>query len=334
MSTERTIRLESIAAFRSLQESAIDASRPAAGTRRVRVCHGGGCIASGACELREALQAAADRAGVQVSIEPSGCMGPCAAGPVVMVDPEGVFYEGVRPEDAADIVERHLVGGTPVSRLLHRNRVDGEIAAVAADVDLFESQTRIVLRNCGTVNPEEILSAVGAGAYDGLVTILQSRLPEEVVETIVASGLRGRGGGGFPTGRKWAATAAAPGDEKYVLCNADEGDPGAFMDRSLLEGDPHTIIEGMTIAGYAVGASRGYVYVRAEYPLAVERLQRAIDQARDLGLLGDHILGTHVSFDLAIRMGSGAFVCGEETALINSIEGKRGEPRPKTSLSR
>ncbi|MDA3948429.1 MAG: FAD-dependent oxidoreductase [Spirochaeta sp.] len=322
-------RLHSPDDFRELVTQ-IDSDRErAADTRSIRICYGGGCLASGACELRDALQTAAERAEIDLTIRPSGCMGPCAAGPVISVDPERVFYEGVRPEDAAEIVEKHLVGGTPLTRLLHRNRADGEIAAVEDDVDFFEAQTRVVLKNCGSVDPEEIASALGAGAYVGLVTALTESTPETVVETMLEAGLRGRGGAGFPTGIKWQAAAQAPGPEKYVLCNADEGDPGAFMDRSVLEGDPHTLIEGMALAAYAVGAQRGYVYVRAEYPLAVERLERAIEQARTMGLLGEGILGTEFSFDLDIRMGSGAFVCGEETALIHSIEGKRGEPRPR-----
>ena len=321
-------RLDSVESFKKLVSSLqASGARPEA-PRSVRICHGGGCLASGACELAEALTAAAARVDLELTVSPTGCMGPCAAGPVMVVDPEQVFYQGVRPEDAAEIVEKHIVGGTPVTRLLHRNRADGEIAAVTEDVDFFDAQTRIVLRNCGTVNPEEIDSALSAGAYQGFVKALNAP-PSEVVETVLASGLRGRGGGGFPTGKKWKATAAAPGNEKFVLCNADEGDPGAFMDRSVLEGDPHTLIEGMAVAAYAVGANRGYVYVRAEYPLAVSRLKQAIAQAREIGLLGNEILGTQFSFDLDIRMGSGAFVCGEETALISSIEGKRGEPRPR-----
>ncbi len=299
------------------------------GTRVVRICHGGGCLASGSCELHAALESAAESAGISLTIQPGGCMGPCAAGPILVVDPERVLYQGVRPEDAAEIVEKHIIGGTPVARLLHRNRDTGEPAAVIDDVDFFDFQRRIVLERCGVVNPEEIVSALEHGAYQGFVRVLSSQRPEDVVETITASGLRGRGGGGFPTGLKWRAAARADGEEKYVLCNADEGDPGAFMDRSILEGDPHTLIEGMAIAAYAVGARQGFVYVRAEYPLAVERLERAILQAREYGLLGKNILGQHVDFDVAIRMGSGAFVCGEETALMHSIEGKRGEPRPR-----
>lgn len=297
--------------------------------KTIRVCHGGGCIASGACELSDALRAVAEQQDADVTIQRTGCMGPCAAGPLVVVDPERVFYENVRTEDAAEIVEKHIVGGTPVSRLLHRNHADDSIAAVADDVDLFEAQTRIVLKNCGIVDPESIESSLANGGYAGLTHVLAESSPDEVVETVLASGLRGRGGAGFQTGKKWRFTADAPGGEKYVLCNADEGDPGAFMDRSVLEGDPHTLIDGMAIAAYAVGAQRGYVYVRAEYPLAVERLQHAIEAARAHGYLGESILGSSFSFDLWIRMGSGAFVCGEETALINSIEGKRGEPRPR-----
>ncbi len=297
--------------------------------RSIRICHGGGCIASGGCELHAALEDAITRSGLSVTVSPTGCMGPCAMGPVLMVDPEEVFYEGVQIGDVADIVEKHIIGGVPVSRLLHRNRTNGEIAAVTEDIDFFESQTQIVLRNCGRVNPEKIESAIINGAYQGLTMVLSERQPDDVISEVLRSGLRGRGGAGFPTGKKWRATADAVGDQKYVLCNADEGDPGAFMDRSVLEGDPHTVIEGMALAAYAVGAQQGYVYVRAEYPLAVERLERAIGQAHEYGLLGENILGSQFCFDLDIRMGSGAFVCGEETALIKSIEGKRGEPRPR-----
>jgi NADH-quinone oxidoreductase subunit F len=317
--------LTSVSEFKKLAGSLQEKSQ----TRRIRVCHGGGCMASGACDLVHALDEAANRQGVSLEITPSGCMGPCAIGPVMTVEPEGVFYEGVRPEDSGEIIEKHIAGGVPVSRLLHRNRASGDIAAVIDDIDFFESQTQIVLKNCGKVNPEEIESALVAGAYQGLVDALSANDPSGVVHAVLDSGLRGRGGAGFPTGRKWLATAEATGERKYVLCNADEGDPGAFMDRSILEGDPHTLIEGMAIAAFAVGARQGYVYVRAEYPLAVERLERAIQQAREYGLLGQSILGSSFSFDLAIRMGSGAFVCGEETALINSVEGKRGEPRPR-----
>lgn len=239
-------------------------------------------------------------------------MGPCSEGPLLRIDPERVLYEGVQIEDAVEIIEKHIIGGGTVSRLLHRNRRDGEVAAGIDDIDFFEAQTKIFLRNCGTVDPESIDSALVAGAYEGLTPVVSTRCsPDAVIETVPASGLRGRGGAGFPTGRKWRATADAPGEQKYVLCNVDEGDPGAIMDRSVLEGDPHTLIEGMAIAVYAVGATQGYVYVRAEYPLAVERLERAMDQARQRGYLGSGILDSGFSFDPDIRMGSGAFVCGE-----------------------
>jgi len=297
--------------------------------KTIRICTGGGCLASGACELQEELQNAATRAGVELDIRPTGCMGPCAAGPVMMVDPEQVMYEGVMPTDAPEIVEKHIVGGVPVSRLLHRNRTDGAVAAVQEDIDFFEGQTRIVLRNCGTIDPNSLESARAAGVYQALEKAVTSMTSGDVVKTVLESGLRGRGGAGFSTGKKWEFTAKETAVQKYVLCNADEGDPGAFMDRSLLEGDPHSIIEGMAIAAFAVGADQGYVYVRAEYPVAVQRLQVAINDARGAGFLGEAILGSSFSFDLEIRKGSGAFVCGEETALINSIEGKRGEPRPR-----
>ncbi len=321
--------LTSIKELAELRKQLAASAAKRASAPTIRMCAGGGCLASGACELRDALVDAADRAGVEVEIKSVGCLGPCAGGPVLVVDPENVFYENVQTEDATEIIEKHIAGGVPVSRLLHRNRAGGEIAAVADDIDFFEAQTRIVLRRCGVVDPETIESALAAGAYSALGKVLGDMSSQKVIKTILESGLRGRGGAGFPTGKKWQFTAMAEGTIKYVLCNADEGDPGAFMDRSLLEGDPHTLIEGMTIAAYAVGATQGYVYVRAEYPLAVERLEKAIADARALGLLGPNILGTEFAFDLDIRMGSGAFVCGEETALINSIEGKRGEPRSR-----
>lgn len=306
-------------------------SEPGTTARSIRICIGGGCLASGACEVERELRAAAERAGTPISIERAGCMGPCATGPVLVIEPEQVVYEAVQPADAPEIIEKHILRGVPVSRLLHRNRSDGAVAAVRDDIDFYDGQTRIVLRNCGTVDPTSLESARSAGVYGALHTAVSTMRPAEVVQTVLDSGLRGRGGAGFPTGRKWqfAADAPAADGRKFVLCNADEGDPGAFMDRSLLEGDPHSIIEGMAIAGYAVGADRGFVYVRAEYPVAVERLSSAIEAARNAGILGGSVLGSGFSFDLEIRKGSGAFVCGEETALINSIEGKRGEPRPR-----
>ncbi len=307
--------------------------------RKILVCAGGGCLASGADEIRTALESALDAArgadgedGAlgKVELKSTGCMGPCAEGPVVVVEPDGVFYQGVRPEDAKEIVESHIVAGNPVKRLFHRDVSEEQAAADHRDaIEFFSRQQKVVLRNCGNIDPTSIDDYIAAGGYQSLATILAANDPAAVIKGVKTSGLRGRGGAGFPTWLKWDATRIAEGTPKYVLCNADEGDPGAFMDRSLLEGDPHSVIEGMAIAAFAIGASAGYVYVRAEYPLAVARLDNAIKQATEYGLLGDDIMGTGFSFTLGYRKGSGAFVCGEETALIHSIEGKRGEPRPR-----
>jgi len=271
------------------------------------------------------------RAGLhnEIDIIATGCMGTCELGPVMVVYPEGIFYQRVLPEDVPEIVQEHLLKGRIVKRLLYKKPEKEELIAMFNDIDFFKLQKKIALRNCGNINPLDIEEYIAADGYMALGKALTEMKPEEVIEFIKESGLRGRGGAGFPTGLKWQFTAAAPGSQKYVLCNADEGDPGAFMDRSLLEGDPHSIIEAMMICGYAIGADQGYVYVRAEYPLAIERLSQAIKDAQNNQLLGNNILGTDFNFNLEIRMGAGAFVCGEETALIHSIEGKRGEPRPK-----
>jgi NADH-quinone oxidoreductase subunit F len=298
-------------------------------SRRIRLCTGGGCLASGAEKIRAALEAELAGRDGHVQIAETGCMGPCAAGPVLAVDPDGTFYEGVTPEDAREIVHDHVLGGRPVERLLHRNLDTGDTAPTEAEVDFFTRQHKVVLRNCGQVNPGSLGDYIALGGYAGLAKAITEYSRDEVINAVKAAGLRGRGGAGFPTWLKWRFAHDAEGEEKYVLCNADEGDPGAFMDRSLLEGDPHSVVEGMAIAAYAVGAQQGYVYVRAEYPTAVARLAAAIDHARGAGLLGNGILGSSFSFDLEIRKGSGAFVCGEETALIHSIEGKRGEPTPR-----
>ncbi len=297
----------------------------------VRVCAGGGCVASGSLEVSAALRQALKKYGLeeQVRVVETGCLGPCAAGPVAVALPDGVFYQEVKPEDADDLVREHLLEGRPVERLNYRTPGTGEAVPLLQDLDFFRMQEKVVLRNCGIIDPGRIDDYIARAGYRALEKVLGEMTPDEVIETVKRSGLRGRGGAGFPTGLKWSFTRRAPGRTKYVLCNADEGDPGAFMDRSVLEGDPHSVIEAMIIAGYAVGSAQGYVYVRAEYPLAVERLSRAIEQARVRGYLGDDILGSGFRFDLEIRMGSGAFVCGEETALMRSIEGKRGEPRPR-----
>ena len=298
---------------------------------KILVCAGGGCLASGSAKVKEALQNALDTRELsdRVVVCDTGCLGPCSGGPVVVMGRDKTMYTNVSSLDAAEIVTRHVVKGEVVERLCWREQDGTTPVPVLTDIDFFKRQTKIVLRNCGAIDPESLDDALGAGGYGSLAKALASMTPEDVIEEMKKSGLRGRGGAGFPTWMKWGFARKAPGDVKYILCNADEGDPGAFMDRSVLEGDPHSLIEGMALGAYAVGARQGYVYVRAEYPLAVERLQKAIDQARDAGLLGEDILGSSFCFDLEIRMGSGAFVCGEETALIHSIEGKRGEPRPR-----
>jgi NADH-quinone oxidoreductase subunit F len=282
-------------------------------------------------EVSAALKRAIQEQGLaeDVKVIETGCLGPCAVGPVAVVYPGGVFYQELKPEDAAEIVEEHLLKGRVVERLLHKAPATGESKPEIREIEFFRKQRKIVLRNCGVIDPTRIEEYVARDGYEALAKVLTEMKPDEVVDAIKRSGLRGRGGAGFPTGLKWEFCRKAPGEKKYVLCNADEGDPGAFMDRSVLEGDPHSVIEAMAIAGYAIGSSQGYIYVRAEYPLAVERLGVALEQAREFGLLGSDILGTGFDFDLEIRMGSGAFVCGEETALMRSIEGNRGEPRPR-----
>jgi len=301
----------------------------------VLICGGTGCTSSGSAALRDTLAAELQAKGLEneVKIVMTGCFGLCALGPIMIIYPEGTFYSMVQKEDIPEIVEEHLLKGRIVERLVYTDTGDAE-AKAANDVSLndtvfYKKQKRIALRNCGVINPEDIDEYIARDGYFALEKVLTKMSPDDVINEILASGLRGRGGGGFPTGRKWAFTKASAGDQKYVVCNADEGDPGAFMDRSLLEGDPHALIEAMAICGYAVGADQGYVYVRAEYPIAVKRLQIAIDQAREYGLLGKNIFGTDFNFDMEIRLGAGAFVCGEETALMTSIEGNRGEPRPR-----
>ncbi len=299
-------------------------------TRHVLVCVGGGCLASGSAEIARAFRENLSKHGLakKVQVVETGCMGPCAAGPVARVMPDDVFYQGLKPSDVAEVVEQHLLAGTVVERLVRRDPDSGKALPHPKDIEYFKRQKKIALRNCGRVDPLRIEDYIAFDGYQALARALAMK-PEDVVDSITRSGLRGRGGGGFPTGMKWNLCRKAAGERKNVVCNADEGDPGAFMDRSVLEGDPHSVIEGMAVAAFAIGAQNGYVYVRAEYPLAVERLNRAIAEAREWGLLGKDILGTPFAFDLEIRMGSGAFVCGEETALMTSIEGKRGEPRPR-----
>jgi NADH-quinone oxidoreductase subunit F len=304
------------------------ARRNAAGVLPIRICMGASCIASGARRVRDALveQMAAQGLSRKALIREVGCLGPCSGGPVVVVG--DVFYEHLRSQDCAEIVRDHLGKGVVVDRLTHR-RPDGRHVSRLNEIDFFRRQTKIVLGKCGQIDPQQIDDYIGEDGYQALAKVLSDRSPESVLNELRVSGLRGRGGAGFPTWRKWDLTCKAAGDVKYVVCNADEGDPGAFMDRSILEGDPHAVIEGMAIAAFTIGACRGFIYVRAEYPLAVERLKVALSQARARGLLGSNILGADFQFDVELRMGSGAFVCGEETALLTSIEGNRGEPRPR-----
>jgi len=297
----------------------------------ILVCNGTSCGSSGGEKLFAAFNKALQKHGLEkeVKVIETGCVGLCEAGPVVVVYPEGSYYTRLKAGDAEEIVKEHIVGGCVVTRLLYRKTVSEDGAQSLSDTGFFQKQLRIALRNCGIINPESIDEYIATGGYEALGHVLTKYSPEQVIETVKKSGLRGRGGGGFPTGLKWEFAFKQPPGQKYVCCNADEGDPGAFMDRSILEGDPHSLIEAMAIAGYCIGASQGYVYVRAEYPIAVERLNIAIAQAKKYGLLGSGIFGSEFCFDLEIRLGAGAFVCGEETALLTSIEGNRGEPRPR-----
>ncbi|MBC8536148.1 NADH-quinone oxidoreductase subunit NuoF [Feifania hominis] len=299
---------------------------------QVLVCGGTGCTSSGSRDIIKEFENEIQAVGLQdeVKVVMTGCFGLCALGPIVIVYPEGSFYSRVKAEDVKEIVDEHLLKGRIVKRLLYQETVvDDNTIKSLNDTNFYSKQVRIALRNCGVINPENIDEYLATDGYKALEKVLTEMTPEQVIDIVKKSGLRGRGGAGFPTGMKWEFTAKAVGDKKYVCCNADEGDPGAFMDRSVLEGDPHALIEAMTIAAYAVGSDQGYVYVRAEYPIAVHRLEIALGQAREYGLLGKNILGTGFSFDIGIRLGAGAFVCGEETALMTSIEGKRGEPRPR-----
>ncbi len=297
----------------------------------VLVCAGAGCVSSGCVLTENALVDEITTLGLdkEIKVIETGCIGTCDLGPVVLVYPDGVFYSKVAPEDAREIVREHLYKGRVVQRLLYKDPLSSQLVQTYGEMEFFNRQLRIALRNTGVINPEILEEYIARDGYEALARVLTEMSPQDVINAIKASGLRGRGGGGFSTGLKWQFTHDAPGAQKYVVCNADEGDPGAFMDRSILEGDPHSIIEAMAIAAYAVGAEQGYVYVRAEYPLAVRRLQQAIEQAKSYGFLGQGIFGSEFSFDLSIRVGAGAFVCGEETALLASIEGRRGEPKPR-----
>ena len=297
--------------------------------RHILVCNGTGCTSSKSPKIMETLNKLIEEKHIEnVRVVKTGCFGLCSKGPIIIVRPEDTFYSLVTVEDCEEIINSHIVEGKIVERLLCKD-VDGTIVNSLDELPFYKKQKRIVLKNCGIIDPENIDEYIAFDGYKALEKVLTSMSQDEVIDEISKSGLRGRGGAGFPTGRKWSFVKAEEGPQKYVACNADEGDPGAFMDRSVLEGDPHTILEAMAIAGYAIGANQGYIYVRAEYPIAVKRLEIAINQAREYGLLGENIFGTDFSFDIDIRLGAGAFVCGEETALLESIEGKRGQPRLK-----
>ena len=297
--------------------------------KHILVCQGTGCTSSKSPQILDNFKKIIEEKGIKnVRVIKTGCFGLCAKGPIVIIRPEDTFYAQVTPEDCEEIIQSHIVEGKVVERLLCKD-VDGTKVTRLDDLTFYKKQKRIALKNCGVINPEDIDEYIAFDGYRALGRVLFEMDSDEVIETIEKSGLRGRGGAGFPTGKKWRATRDAKGDKKYVVCNADEGDPGAFMDRSILEGDPHAVLEAMAIAGFAVGAEKGYIYVRAEYPIAVHRLQIAIDQARKYGILGEKIFGTNFNFDIEIRLGAGAFVCGEETALLESIEGRRGQPRVK-----
>lgn len=297
--------------------------------KHILVCRGTGCTSSKSPEIIENFRKIIEEKGIQnVRVIQTGCFGLCAKGPIVIIRPEDTFYAMVTPDDCREIIEKHIEKGEIVERLLCKD-VDNTMVNRLDELNFYKKQKRIALKNCGIIDPEQIDEYIAFDGYKALEQVLTSMSPDEVINEVTESGLRGRGGAGFPTGKKWLFTKQAEGDQKYVVCNADEGDPGAFMDRSILEGDPHSVLEAMEIAGYSVGADKGYIYVRAEYPIAVQRLRVAIDQAKEYGLLGKNIFGTDFSFDIEIRLGAGAFVCGEETALLESIEGRRGQPRVK-----
>ena len=299
--------------------------------KNVLICGGTGCTSSHSMDIRDALIKELQIAGIEdeIKVITTGCFGLCALGPIMIVYPEGTFYSKVKPEDMHEIVTEHLVKGNPVRKLLYSETVKGDEILALDQTPFYAKQQRVALRNCGVIDPECINEYIARDGYQALAKVITTMTPKEVIQTILDSGIRGRGGAGFPTGKKWAFAEAQPAGKKYVVCNADEGDPGAFMDRSVLEGDPHAVLEAMAIAGYAIGADEGYIYVRAEYPIAVNRLQIAIKQAEESGVLGQNIFGTGFNFKITLRLGAGAFVCGEETALLTSIEGNRGEPRPR-----
>ena len=298
--------------------------------KTIFICEGTGCVSGKAVEIRKALERAVAEAGLEnVTVDFTGCHGFCEQGPIAVVEPEGIFYTHVSVEDAPEIVQSHLRDGQPVERLFYKDPVSGQVVPRHKDIDFYAKQQRVVLRNCGRINPERIEDYLAQGGYQSLRKILSEMTPEQVIDEVKRSGLRGRGGGGFPTGIKWESCRNAQGDIKYAIVNADEGDPGAYADRSLLEGNPHSVLEGLIIGAYAIGAHDGYIYVRAEYPLAVENIDMAIKQAEEYGLLGQNILGSGFNFKIDVHRGAGAFVCGEETALIASLEGRIGEPRQR-----
>lgn len=301
------------------------------GRRIISLCAGTGCQSSKSLVIRDEFIKVlkSKKALDKVSIVTTGCHGLCALGPIIQVFPEGIFYTGVTPNDVERIVDEHIIGGKPVKDLVYKETIKGDKFTSVEETNFFKKQKRIALQNCGLIDPEKIDEYIGTGGYEALYKVLTEMNPDSVIQEVLDSGLRGRGGAGFPTGKKWALARPNKADQKYVACNADEGDPGAFMDRSILEGDPHCIIEAMAIAGYSIDATKGFIYVRAEYPIAVDRLNIAIAQAREYGLLGKNIFGTGFEFDIELRLGAGAFVCGEETALMASIEGKRGEPHAR-----
>ena len=328
----RESKKDLIAVRRLVKEEGEKLAKKTGYRKQVLVCGGTGCTSSHSMKVIERLESTLKEMGLDdVLVVKTGCFGLCSLGPIMIVYPEGAFYAQMTPEHAETVVKQHLVkGGSIVKELLYAGTVteSGDIIPFA-ETPFYKKQMRIALRNCGVIAPEDITEAIAAGDYAALEKVLTTMTPDDIISEMLASGLRGRGGAGFPTGRKWSFAKASQGDVKYVCCNADEGDPGAFMDRSVLEGDPHCVLEAMAIAGYAIGSHYGYIYVRAEYPVAVERLNIAIEQAREYGLLGKDILGSGFDFDIEIRLGAGAFVCGEETALMTSIEGHRGEPRPR-----
>lgn len=296
----------------------------------VLICCGSGCVSAGALKIKDRLLKVLEEKDLasEINIIETGCMGPCDYGPVMMVYPEGVFYKKVTVDDVEELVDEHFTKGRPVQRLMMQGESDN-VLATKKEIPFYQRQVKVALENCGYINPDKIEEYIGVNGYEALGQALTEMTPQEAIDLVKESGLRGRGGGGFPTGLKWQFVRNAEGDQKYVICNGDEGDPGAFMDRSLLEGDPHRVLEGMMLAAYACGATKGYFYIRAEYPLAIRRINNALAQAREYGLVGENILGTDFCFDAEVRTGAGAFVCGEETALIASIEGKRGQPTPK-----